>query len=125
MPASHPCGDTQYGRRLQGNLDRAYRPGDIGLIFEAGRDSDNDDITGFANLILSAQQPTGPYLGDFQQWHDKRMPMNRHPKGAINVLYADMHGGTVRPAKINPDNGLPEEYTPRVRVSPYPPAECN
>jgi prepilin-type processing-associated H-X9-DG protein len=49
------------------------------------------------------------------------MPRTRHPKGAINVLFADMHGETVRPIKWDDQTGLPTEYAPRVRVSPYRP----
>jgi prepilin-type processing-associated H-X9-DG protein len=69
--------------------------------------------------VLSAQA-FGPYLGDFQQFHSARMPTTRHPKGALNVLFADMHGRTVRPVEYG-TNGLPETYAPRVRVSPYQP----
>jgi|GEM_PF-1583967 len=115
-PPSSPCAAAR-GERLQGDLDNVVRPAEVGLIFEAGRDSENDDITGFANLILSAQAQ-GPYLSDFQQWHRARMPQTRHPNGALNVLYADMHGGTIRPIKFDSE-GLPSQYSPRVRVSPY------
>jgi prepilin-type processing-associated H-X9-DG protein len=78
------------------------------------------DESGFANLIISAQAD-GPYLADFQQRHNARMPSKRHAGGRINVLYADMHGGTAKPVKFNPENRLPTEYAPRVRVSPYQP----
>jgi prepilin-type N-terminal cleavage/methylation domain-containing protein len=117
-PPSHPCGRTREGWRLRGNLDIVYQPADVGLIFEVGRDEETDSITGFANLVLSAQT-MGPYLGDFQQWHNARMPTTRHPKGALNVLFADMHGRTVRPVTFQ--NGLPSKYSPLVRVSPYQP----
>ena len=120
-PGSTPCGDKNFGRRLQGNFDRIYRPSDVGFVFEAGRD---DETEGYANLVLSASA-RGPYLADFQQYHDKRMPTSRHPRGTLNVLFADMHGGSTRPTKFNPTNKLPTEYTPQVRVSPYPPAECD
>ncbi|MHC4233830.1 MAG: prepilin-type N-terminal cleavage/methylation domain-containing protein [Planctomycetota bacterium] len=122
-PPVHPCGDRQYGRRLRGDLTRISRPGDVGLIFEAGRDDETQPIEGFANLIISAQAP-GPYLGDFQQRHTTRMPTKRHPKGRMNVLYADMHGGTIQPVEFNPTNRLPTKYSPRVRVSPYEPHQA-
>lgn len=119
-PNNHPCGDKRKGRRLQGNLDKIYMPSDVGLVFETGRDEFNDNLTGFANLVISAQA-NGPYLGDFQQHHMARMPQTRHPKGQINVLFADMHAATVRPNKFDETNGLPTQYAPRVRVSPYRP----
>jgi prepilin-type processing-associated H-X9-DG protein len=46
------------------------------------------------------------------------MPTTRHPNGAINVLFADMHGRTVRPVAFTA-NGLPSKYSPLTRVSPY------
>src|SRR5262249_48057261 len=117
-PPSHPCGGSREGWRLRGEIDKIYQPGDVGLLFEVGRDEETDSITGFANLVLSAQT-YGPYLGDFQQFHNARMPTTRHPKGALNVLFADMHGRTVRPVEVQ--NGVPSEYAPLVRGSPYPP----
>ena len=123
-----PCGNRQFGRRLQGNLDRVYGPGDVGLVFEAGKDEGMVIPPGQsqdeANLLTSAQAQ-GPYLGDVQQQFRYRIPTQRHPKKALNVLFADMHGATTRVTKIDPFYKLPADYTPRVRVSPYPPAECN
>ena len=123
-PPFHACGNKEIGKRLQGNLDRIFRPGDVGLLFEAGRDDVRQDITGYANLTMTSKA-TGPYLADFQQAHTARMPTNRHPRGTLNVLYADLHGGSVRPVKFDATNKLPTEYTPSVRVSPYPPTECD
>lgn len=126
-PGTTPCGNKNFGRRLRGELDKVYQPGDVGLIFEAGPDSDdnvNDQYV--ASLILSAGETGGPYLADMQNTDEfkERIPTLRHPKRAINVLYADMHGGTARPTKFNAQ-GIPTDYSPRVRVSPYMPAECN
>ncbi|MFO0838122.1 MAG: prepilin-type N-terminal cleavage/methylation domain-containing protein [Phycisphaerae bacterium] len=121
-PPTSVCGQSRDGRRLRGELDKIYLPADVGLIFECGRDDESQSITGFANLVLSAQAQ-GPYLGDFQQYHNARMPTSRHFNGSINVLFADMHGRTVRPTQMG-SNGLPSEYSPRVRVSPYMPG-CN
>jgi prepilin-type processing-associated H-X9-DG protein len=115
---AHPCGRDNAGWRLRGNLDKVQQPSDVGMIFETGRDDEDDQVTGFANLVLSAQAQ-GPFLGDFQQFHRARMPTTRHPRGAINVLYADLHGGTVRPVEYDPEFNLPMRYTPRVRISPY------
>ncbi len=119
-PPFSPCGKVGTGRRLQGELDKVYRPGDVALIIEAGRDSEAEESAGFANLLLSAQAP-GPYLGDFQQTHRLRVPRKRHPKGRLTILYSDMHGGTVIPVDFDETTKLPTKYSPRVRVSPYPP----
>jgi len=126
---AHPCGDTQYGRRLQGNMDKVFRPGDVGLIFEAGGGEDDPNSAG--NLVQSVGTSiltgkAGPYLEDFQQAMLGRVPtVERHPRFTWNVLYCDGHGGSTRPVKFDPVRHLPLEYSPRVRVSPYPPAECN
>jgi len=119
-PPSTPCGQSREGWRLRGELTKVQQPADVGLIFDTGRDEEADSITGYANLVLSAQA-YGPYLGDFQQFHQARMPTTRHPNGAINVLFADMHGRTVRPVEHR--NGLPSKYSPLVRVSPYQPGQ--
>jgi len=118
-PPFTPCGNRRLGMRLRGDLDHVWQPAEVALIVEAGRDEEQAAITGFANLVLSAQAD-GPYLGDFQQFHRARMPVTRHSKGALNVLFADLHGETVRPVAFDND-GLPRQYAPRVRVSPYTP----
>jgi hypothetical protein len=118
-PPTHACSGDE-GRRLQGRLDKVFQPSNVGLVFEAGRDDVTQESSGFANLVTSALA-SGPYLADFQQRMLNRMPSTRHPRGEINILYADMHGGSVRPIKFNPSNGLPTEYSPPVRVSPYLP----
>ncbi|RMF84947.1 MAG: hypothetical protein D6744_02195, partial [Planctomycetota bacterium] len=110
------------GWRLQGDLEKVYQPARVGLIIEAGRDEESDTADETANLIISAQAD-GPYLADFQQRFGTRMPTKRHSKGAINILFADMHGDTVRPVRWDDTNGLPLEYAPRVRVSPYLPGD--
>jgi prepilin-type processing-associated H-X9-DG protein len=110
------------GYRLRGVLDRVYRPGDVGLVFEAGRDSVDTGTAAYANLITSAEAD-GPYLGD--SLHNivgsGRVPQKRHPGGRVNVLFADLHGEPVRPVEFDPDDGAPRKFAPRVRVSPYPP----
>lgn len=118
-PPSSPCAGNE-GRRLQGNLDRVFLPSDVVLVLEAGRDDENSNDAGFANLVTSALA-TGPFLSDFQQFHQSRLPTTRHPRGALNVLYADFHGGTTYPVKFNSVNKLPSLYSPQVRVSPYRP----
>jgi type II secretory pathway pseudopilin PulG len=117
-PPGTPC--RSEGHRLRGILTRVFQPAEVGLIFEAGRDEVNQNVTGFANLITSAQA-AGGYLGDSQQFHQTRMPTTRHPQRLLNILFADMHGGSTKPDKINESNGLPESYGPRIRVSPYHP----
>jgi prepilin-type N-terminal cleavage/methylation domain-containing protein len=127
-PGTHPCRQSGVGTRLQGNLDKIFGPGEVGLIFEAGRDSQDQVLanTGFSNLILSAQA-SGPYLGDAVNANEAdgglaadRIPRKRHPRGKLNVLFGDLHGSTVLPVKFNSDNE-PIEFSPRVRVSPYQP----
>lgn len=128
--SSAVCNSNPGGRRLQGNLDKVFRPGDVGLVFEAGRDStdQNSQDTGYSNLVLSAKA-YGPYLGDAMNADPNqgglasdRIPRKRHPKGRLNVLYCDGHGGTVQPVKFD-ITGKPTEYAPEVRISPYPPQE--
>ncbi len=119
-PPSHPCGNRQEGTRMRGILEKVYQSSSVAMIIEAGRDFADTNDAGFANLVTSALA-NGPYLADFQQFHQARLPTSRHPRGSINIMYADFHGGTVRPTKHSATNGLPTEYTPQVRVSPYRP----
>lgn len=118
-PPAHPCGGDD-GRRLQGVMERVFQSSNAVLVLEAGRDFEDTSDAGFANLVTSALA-SGPYLADFQQFHRARLPRARHPKGALNVLYADFHGGTTYPTKFNATNKLPTLYAPQVRVSPYRP----
>lgn len=121
-PPVHPCGDPNWGTRLQGSLDKVHDPAGVGLMFEAGPDS-TDGTHEFANLILSAKTD-GPYLGDFQMRFGMRMPIKRHRNQRLNIHFADMHGETVEPQRFefSPYTGkkVPSVYNPRVRVSPYP-----
>lgn len=119
-PPSSPCGNPSDGRRLRGLIEKVIQPSNVGMVFEAGRDYQDSSDAGFANLVTSAQAP-GPYLADFQQFHQARLPAKRHPKGSINIMFADMHGGTAKPTKFNASNGLPSDYSPQVRVSPWRP----
>ena len=41
--AGTACAESPEGWRLQGNFDRVFRPGDVGLIFEAGQDHADRD----------------------------------------------------------------------------------
>lgn len=137
-PPTQPCGRSNEGHRLRGNIDKVFDPGSVGLIFETGPESEDQfqqmqSFDEFANLVISKKvnQSTaaGPFLGDFQQQLPFRMPTNRHAKGRVNVLYADSHGAPARPIKFSKRNArnvdLPEEYAPRVRVSPYQPQDTN
>lgn len=116
-PPGSACGSSRQGWRLRGDLTKVERPADVGLIFEAGRDEENEAISGYANLVISAQAQGG-YLEDFQQYFRARMPTNRHTNKAVNVLAADGHGLTIRPTALDP-TGIPTKYGPRIRVSPY------
>jgi type II secretory pathway pseudopilin PulG len=122
-----PCGQGDYGRRLQGRIDKVFRPGDVGLIFETGPQERGGTTQWLANLVMSAtptaslQQYAGPYLSNFQRAQSQRMPRKRHLDSKLNVLFADMHGGTITPVKFDEQTDLPLRYAPRVRVSPYKP----
>ena len=137
-PPTQPCGRSGQGHRLRGNIDKIFDPGSVGLIFETGPESEDQfqqmqSFDEFANLVISKQvnrnTSAGPFLGDFQQQLPFRMPTNRHTKGRVNVLYADSHGAPARPVKFSNRNArnedLPEEYAPRVRVSPYQTHDTN
>ncbi|MBU0717683.1 MAG: prepilin-type N-terminal cleavage/methylation domain-containing protein [Planctomycetes bacterium] len=130
------CFRSSTGHRLRGELDKVFGPSEVGLFFETGPESEDQAMSlmygdQYANLVnstaLSSALKTlsGPYLGDAQQSHPWRIPTNRHPDGRINVTFADGHGEAVR-AVGHAYNGdvkrmLPNEYAPRVRVSPYNP----
>ncbi len=124
-PAS-ACGKGDYGRRLQGRIDKVFRPGDVGLVFETGPEQRGGTTDWLANLVMSStpastlQEYAGPYLANFQRAQSQRMPRKRHLDRQLNVLYADMHGGSIRPVDFD-ENDLPLKYAPRVRVSPYRP----
>ena len=138
FPPTQPCGRSGEGHRLRGNLDKVFDPGSLGLIFETGPESEDDfknmqSFDEFANLVISKQvdrsSPGGPFLGNFTQQLPSRMPTNRHPKGRVNVLFADTHGASARPISFSKNNSrnkdLPDQFAPRVRVSPYQPHDTN
>jgi prepilin-type N-terminal cleavage/methylation domain-containing protein len=128
---SSPCFRGQ-GKRLRGRLDQIFDPGTVGLVFETGPETEqqaeevsNSQFDEFVNLVIS-QNSAGPTLGDSQQQFPSRIPGNRHPKGRLNVLFADMHGSTVQPVEFQGTTPysrapLPSKYAPLVRVSPYNP----
>ncbi|MCB9850008.1 MAG: prepilin-type N-terminal cleavage/methylation domain-containing protein [Phycisphaerales bacterium] len=124
-PAQLGCGNSGY--RLRGILDRVFDPGTVGLVFESGRDKLDSGTGVYANLITSAESSKGPYLGD--SLHNTvgsgRIPLKRHPKSQINVLFADMHGDTVRAVEFDANDKQPTKFSPRVRVSPYQPLGIN
>ncbi len=114
------CANT--GHRLRGLLERVHRPGDVGLVFEAGSDNEvANSSSAWANLITSAQAE-GPFLGDslHSSVGQGRVPLKRHLDGRLSVLFADMHGDTVIPTEFDEEDGQPTKFSPRVRVSPYP-----
>ncbi len=126
-PPVHPCRRTNEGWRLRGNLSKIVSAGDVLLLIDAGRDpSSNTNEVLDANLVMSgggrlSTTNAGPFLGDFVQVSlgAARLPEKRHPKGRLNALFADGHGNPVTPTRFNPTNGKPDEFTPRVKVSPY------
>ncbi|NOX59075.1 MAG: prepilin-type N-terminal cleavage/methylation domain-containing protein [Planctomycetes bacterium] len=123
------------GNRLQGNLDRIYDPGTCLIIVDAGANSiqeaesgqfNNSLRTGYANLITSAQAFGFDLAASTSRWV-QRVPIKRHPRGAVNVTFADNHAATIKPIRFatQPVDGIsvkyPIEYGQRVRVSPYKP----
>jgi prepilin-type N-terminal cleavage/methylation domain-containing protein/prepilin-type processing-associated H-X9-DG protein len=125
---SSPCFRTGY--RLRGRMDLISEPSSVALLLDAGPNNasapeEEDDMWWSVNLINSGAHAQGPYLGDAIQAHGTRIPTDRHPGGRVSVLYADGHGATAEPVEWDDDhNGevLPLRYSPRVRISPYPPA---
>jgi len=136
---AHP----QAGKRLQGNLDRAFDPATVLLITDAGANTEQellnavtnnaDDEASLLNLIISAKISMSPatsgkhQLGEFMQTWVNRVPYKRHPKGALGVVFADFHAETIRPTQWREKtlaNGnrreLPVKYSGTVRISPYP-----
>ncbi len=121
------------GERLEGALDRVFDPATVLLLADAGPNSEAEALAGensianqagFANLITSARCD-GPLLQDFQwQWF-KRIPTQRHPKGQVNVLFADFHGEPVAPIAYQmhrvAGTRIATEHNKMVRVSPYRP----
>jgi hypothetical protein len=113
------------GYRLRGNLDRIFDPGTVMLFIDAGPDTTElaDDLEGFGNLIPSAKL-AGPMLEDFvvDPIYENRLPKSRHPKGRLNVIFADFHGSTVKPVEFftsGSSNGKPSKFSTMVRISPY------
>jgi prepilin-type N-terminal cleavage/methylation domain-containing protein len=123
------------GERLQGNMERVFDPGSVLLMTDAGANDESEFgllsgdptiRTNPINLIISAKAKSGVLEDCVNQW-PARIPTKRHPKGAINVVYGDFHGETVRPVKWTDFTlqgvkyHVPSQYTKRVRVSPYGP----
>lgn len=121
------------GERLNGNMDRIFDPATVLLFVDAGPNSEDQALSlqfsianqaGLANLITSARC-AGPLLKDFNwQWF-RRIPTNRHPKGRVNVLFADYHGEPVQPVEYQTHRVAGEQiaisHNKVVRVSPYTP----
>jgi hypothetical protein len=101
-------------------------------MLDSGPDNDVEDTPSDANLIASAKADGG-FLGDFTAGvvnSNMRIPLNRHPggkanAGIVNVLYGDLHAGATRPTHFTVKNGktVPDEFSPKVRISPYRPYE--
>lgn len=122
------------GARLRGRLDRVYQPATVALLVDAGPNNDApiSSHIGYEAALFNSWQlgattndAIGPYLGNCLQFMGPRIPTNRHPKGAVNILYADCHGDRATPVgpwskPVAPDRpAMPKRYSPRVRVSPY------
>ncbi len=125
------------GLRLRGNMDRIYDPQSCMLIVDAGANTvaeaesgqfDNSLRTGYANLITSAGAPR-PYLEHSIRRWVQRIPTKRHPRGVINVTFADNHAARIQPVEFDTETisgtqfKIPSKFGQPVRVSPYNPKE--
>ncbi|HPM23550.1 MAG TPA: prepilin-type N-terminal cleavage/methylation domain-containing protein [Phycisphaerae bacterium] len=131
---SSPCYRAP-GERLRGRMELIYQPATVALLIDAGANNGvkpgqtanvGDDANLFNSWQLGApnDDAVGPYLGNCVQFMGPRIPTNRHPDGAVNILYADCHGDRAKPMgewsrATTQRPALPKRYTPRVRVSPY------
>lgn len=122
------------GDRLVGDLDKVHDPASLLIFSDAGADSVEEALTGsgtgsvgradgVANLIISALA-TGPMLAHSQDKWPQRIPIERHRDGAVNVIFADFHGETVKPtswikSSADPTLLTPADHGGRVRISPY------
>lgn len=121
------------GLRLRGNMDRVFDPGTCLLIADAGANTlaeaqsgeySISKKTGYANLIISAQAP-GPFLHNSVGRWVQRIPTKRHPKGAVNITFADFHAASVKVVTWGEDNSsgttirYGKKFETNVRVSPY------
>lgn len=121
------------GERFMGALDQVLDPATMLLISEAGADdvgeatasgaSGNADPSSVASLIISALA-TGPMLEHCMDKWPQRVPIKRHPGGAINVIFADFHGERAKPtgwraASANSNLKTPKSFGKKIRVSPY------
>jgi prepilin-type N-terminal cleavage/methylation domain-containing protein/prepilin-type processing-associated H-X9-DG protein len=121
------------GDRLEGKLGQVFDPATVLLVTDAGADSEaeantdasgaNSRADGIVNLIISAKA-VGPLLEHSMDKWPQRVPTKRHSKGAVNVLFADFHGGNVKPLRFggssaDPNLQVPREFNGTVRVSPY------
>jgi len=131
-------GHPEAGKRLRGQINNIWDPSTVLLVTDAGANTeaqllsanttDARNRASLVNLIMTAQirlTPTGKSdeLGEFMQTWVNRVPFQRHPKGALGVVFSDFHAETIRPTnwKLNSYTGtqLPESYSSRVRISPY------
>lgn len=110
-------------RRLEGNLDKIVRPGEVAIFSDGGREDKVEETP----LLLSvphwsARPINGPYLENVQRtWF--RLPMDRHSLGRINVGLADGSGKTAKATgfimDVTTGEKVPTGFSPKVRVSPY------
>jgi prepilin-type N-terminal cleavage/methylation domain-containing protein/prepilin-type processing-associated H-X9-DG protein len=128
-------GQSVFGApRLHGDMSKVFDPATALLISDAGADdaSEANSTSGtdastrksdVVNLIISAQA-SGPLLWHSMDIWPQRVPIKRHPKGAINVLFADFHGATAIPTNWGNSTAVsslkvPKGHSTMVRISPY------
>ena len=120
------------GKRLEGRLDRVFDPSTCLLIVDAGPNSESELLAGqvgianqsdYVNLVTSAKVYAPGDLGAVASYWWNRVPSNRHPGGAVGVVFADFHAETVKPTEWTESTSagrpVPKSYSGNVRVTPY------
>ncbi|UCD29322.1 MAG: type II secretion system protein, partial [Planctomycetota bacterium] len=116
-------GQREGGRRLEGRMDKIFRPSEVILFCDGG----NEDSKGEPALLISNGGVNGPYLENYEKYWG-RLPHFRHStKGSVAVAFADGSGKHIVPVEwVEGHNPVTHKatrfvkrYAPRARVSPY------
>ncbi|MEZ6083364.1 MAG: hypothetical protein R3E58_05295 [Phycisphaerae bacterium] len=114
-------------------MDKVFDPGTCLLLADAANTLQeaesgqftNSTRTGYANLITAPRRLV--QTSETRQLDGFSIPISGHPKGVVNVTFADNHAASVKPTKFQTDTiegislKFPTEFGEQVRVSPYRP----